>query len=221
MFSESKASGRKASWLVTFGLAGLALAGQAGAACMSLPPDSSEASKRNEYLLTPSDLPGEFSPKSDGLVDVWQWHVNWAEPGEDWIGKSKTEQYDYQITTPTFFTPNDGVEAEVPKAEYAEDKYAISTAGGHYANRLNSEFDYIKPKPQYTNFGGKESLWLGYATSKEEKSKTVEGEKEAIVSPDRVRWQQVSLESATGALSFILRAFTRPFAEFIRTLPSV
>jgi hypothetical protein len=166
---------------------------------ISLPPDSSEASKRNEYFLTPSDLPGEFSPKSDGLVDVWQWHVNWAEPGEDWIGKSKTEQYDYQITTPTFFTPNDGVEAEVPKAEYAEDKYAISTAGGHYANRLNSEFDYIKPKPQYTNFGGKESLWLGYATSKEEKSKTVEGEKEAIVSPDRVRWQQVSLESATGA----------------------
>jgi hypothetical protein len=192
---------------------------------LTLPPDSSEASKRNEYFLTPSDLPGEFTPKSDGLLDVWQWHVNWAEPGEDWIGKSKTEQYDYQVVTPTFYTPNDGVEYEVPAAQYAEDEYAIATAGGHYANSLASEFDYIKPKPEYTDFGGKESLWAGYATSLSEKSATVEGTKEAIVTPDRVRWEQISIESGTGAPKISAPKQTQDYApeptKLARWLPAI
>lgn len=154
------------------------------------PPDSSETSKRNEYFLSSSDLPGTFLKKSDGLLDVWQWHVNWENPSEDWIGKSKSEQVDYQVTTPIYAIPNS-------IAGKGEVEYTIPTAGPTaYANPLNTEFDVVMPKPQYTNFGGKESLWLGKATSAILTEKSKEASTEG---PDRVRWEQLALESSTGA----------------------
>jgi hypothetical protein len=155
------------------------------------PPDSSEASKRNEYFLSSSDLPGTFLKKSDGLLDVWQWHVNWENPSEDWIGKSKSAQVDYQVTTPIYAIPN-SVAVKAPEVEYT-----IPTAGPTaYANPLATAFDGVLPKPQYTDFGGKESLWLGKATSAilTEKSGEVKTE-----GPDRVRWEQIALESSSGA----------------------
>ncbi len=149
------------------------------------PPDGSEASKRNEYFLSSSDIGGLSS--SDGKLDVWQWHVNWENPSEDWIGTSKTSQFDTQVTTPTYSVPNTAAPSKTEEKEGAE-QYTISpTAGGHYANNLSSQFDYVMPKPEYTDFGGKESLWLAKATAEAKK----------VV--DRVRWEQISLESATGA----------------------
>jgi hypothetical protein len=154
------------------------------------PPDSSEASKRNEYFLSSSDLPGTFTVKSDGLLDVWQWHVNWENPSEDWIGKNKSEQVDYQVATPVYAIPN----AIAGKGEV---EYTIPTAGpAAYANPLATDFDAVLPKPQYTDLGGKESLWLGKATS------TILTESKGEVKtegPDRVRWEQLALESSTGA----------------------
>ncbi len=154
------------------------------------PPDGSEASKRNEYFLSSSDLPGTFTKKSDGLLDVWQWHVNWENPSEDWIGKSKSEQIDYQVTTPVYAVPNS-------IAGKGEVEYTIPTAGpAAYANPLATAFDGVLPKPQYTDFGGKESLWLGKATSAILTEKSKEASTEG---PDRVRWEQIALESSGGA----------------------
>jgi hypothetical protein len=154
------------------------------------PPDGSEASKRNEYFLSSSDLPGTFTKKSDGLLDVWQWHVNWENPSEDWIGKSKSEQVDYQVTTPVYAVPN-SISAK------GEVEYTIPTAGpAAYANPLATAFDGVLPKPQYTDFGGKESLWLGKATSAILAESKGEATKEG---PDRVRWEQIALESSSGA----------------------
>lgn len=156
---------------------------------ITLPPDGSEASKRNEYFLSSSDLGG--LEKSDGLLDVWQWHVNWENASEDWIGTSKASQVNTQVKTPTYQVPNTSKPSKAEE-EAGEEQYAIgAVAGGHYANHLESEFDYVKEKPQYTDFGGTESLWLAKATSS------------AKNTPDRVRWEQISLESSgapvTGA----------------------
>ncbi len=156
---------------------------------IALPPDSSEATKRNEYLLDSSDLGGLY--KSNGLLDVWQWHVNWENPSEDWIGQSKEKQIDYQVTTPTYGVPN----SDKVTAGTGEEEFEVGPiAGGHYSNDLKTEFDYVKPKPQYTNFSGTESLWLSKATM----VCAAKG-KECVTAPDRVRWQQLSLESANGA----------------------
>jgi hypothetical protein len=154
-----------------------------------LPPNSSEAAKRNEYILGSSNTGGLY--KSNGLVDVWQWHVNWENPSEDWIGQSKEKQIDYQVTTPTYGVPN-GDESGLATGEEA---YTVGPiAGGKYSNNLDTDFDYIQPKPQYTDLGGTESLWLGKATMN-----CVVSGKECKPAPDRVRWQQLSVESGNGA----------------------
>jgi hypothetical protein len=75
MFSESKASGRKASWSVTLGLAGLALAGQAGAACMSLPMQGSPSDKASGGSMVPAVYrPGDASAGS--FIKAGDWHEN-------------------------------------------------------------------------------------------------------------------------------------------------
>jgi hypothetical protein len=70
MFSESNASGRKASWLVMLGLAGLTLAGQAGAACMSVPVQGSPGDQATRGSM----VPAVFHPSAGGaLYQVSDW----------------------------------------------------------------------------------------------------------------------------------------------------
>jgi hypothetical protein len=77
MFIESKANGCKAGWMVTLGLAGLALAGQAGAACMSLPTDGSKV----PAVYRPGDTSaGAFIKadwrENDPIVGLWQFKLS-------------------------------------------------------------------------------------------------------------------------------------------------
>ena len=144
-----------------------------------LPP-----SGRNEYFMSMSDLPGSAAtPLGDGLMDIWQYHVDWSTPANSWVGQSASNQTDYQVTTPTYGVPDDS-------------SGEITSAGPTaYANTLDTNYDYILPKPQYTDFNGVESLWTAHATA------TCSGScnSSSTTGPDRVRWNQISITSATGA----------------------
>ena len=139
---------------------------------------------RNAYFVSMSDLPGSAStPLGDGLMDIWQYHVDWSNPSNSWVGQSASSQIDYQVTTPTYGVPDDS-------------SGTITSAGPTaYANPLNTNYDYILPKPQYTDFGGVESLWTAHATA------TCSGScnSSSTTGPDRVRWNQISLNSSDGS----------------------
>ena len=139
---------------------------------------------RNEYFVSMSDLPGTgATPTGDGLMDVWQYHVDWNNPANSWIGQSATSQINYQVTTGTYGVP-----------DFSSGE--ITTPGPTaYANPLYTNYDYILPKPQYTDIGGVESLWTAHATSTCSGSCT----SSSSTGPDRIRWNQISLNSSDGS----------------------
>jgi hypothetical protein len=134
MFSESKASGRKAGWLVTFGLAGLALAGQAGAACMSLPMQGSPSDKAPDGSMVPAvfhpPATGAFYQVGDfqggdlrSIVGLWEFKMSgfavdfgtqaWHADGTElmWSGGQNPETGDvcqgvWRQTGPSSYTLN-------------------------------------------------------------------------------------------------------------------
>ncbi len=108
---------------------------------------------RPEYFLSMSDLPGTAAtPLGDGLMDIWEYHVDWSNPANSWVGQSASNQTDFQVATPTYGVPDLATGL-------------IASDGPSFADMLNSNFDYILPKPQYTNFGGVESIWTAHATA--------------------------------------------------------
>ena len=139
---------------------------------------------RNEYFVSMSDLPGTAAtPLGDGLLDVWQYHVDWTNSSNSWIGQSPTSQINYQVITPTYGVP------DLSSSE-------ITSAGpSAYANQVDTQFDYILQEPQYTDFGGVESLWTAHATS------VCSGtcNKNSTTGPDQIRWNQISLNSSDGS----------------------
>ena len=142
---------------------------------------------RNEYFLSSSDLPGTAAtPLGDGLVDVWQYHVDWNTPSNSWVGQSASSQINYQVTTPTYGVPD----LDVPSSVSADSGLITEAGPSAYSDAVASDYDYILPKPQYTNFNGTELLWLAHATAVCNPSGCT---KSSTTGPDQVRWQQINV----------------------------